>query len=361
MKENPTVFISYSHDSKEHQDRVLELSNKLRSEGINCSLDQYEDSPPEGWPKWMDRQVKNSDFVLVICTKTYYNRVMGDDDKGLGIKWESTLIYQQLYNAGANNTKFIPIIFEDGFFENIPEPLQGATYYNVDSIEEYDKLYSRLRGVKFEKPDLGKLRELPIKERKTLFVSGLIDHELWDKAKWRNGVSYLYNATGGLPPIFTVLFEDLQLGQEIFKELIKKIGFVDGNERLRLSIVEGDVPNQKSGYFVTIGENADATYKLFDTNDQVEFVALSLRIQKVYLRGGSDNLAMFKKEYEKYGCYYIVPAKQLKDPKKGYGCDVDLNYKILKRKVEFRNYSDIKSKNDPDSLLKSKDVLNYFK
>jgi hypothetical protein len=40
---NPTAFISYSHDSKEHQDKVLKLANKLRSEGIDCALDQYED------------------------------------------------------------------------------------------------------------------------------------------------------------------------------------------------------------------------------------------------------------------------------------------------------------------------------
>lgn len=171
MKKNPTVFISYSHDSREHQDRVLKLSNKLRCEGIDCSLDQYEDSPPEGWPKWMDRKVKKSDFVLVVCTKTYYNRVMGDDENGMGIKWESTLIYQQLYNAGASNAKFIPIIFNNGVFEYIPEPLQGATFYNVDKSEDYDKLYWRLRGVKIQKPELGKLRELPVKKNSVCFRS----------------------------------------------------------------------------------------------------------------------------------------------------------------------------------------------
>lgn len=36
----PTVFISYSHDSKEHQDRVLKLSNKLRAEGIKPMFDK---------------------------------------------------------------------------------------------------------------------------------------------------------------------------------------------------------------------------------------------------------------------------------------------------------------------------------
>jgi len=51
-----TAFISYSHDSPEHADRVLELSNQLRSDGIDSTIDQYEASPAEGWPNgWTDR------------------------------------------------------------------------------------------------------------------------------------------------------------------------------------------------------------------------------------------------------------------------------------------------------------------
>ena len=48
---HPTVFISYSHDSPEHVDRVLAFANQLRRDGIDCTLDQYKESPPEGWPK----------------------------------------------------------------------------------------------------------------------------------------------------------------------------------------------------------------------------------------------------------------------------------------------------------------------
>ena len=137
---NPKVFISYSHDSREHLDRVLKLSDKLRNEGIDCILDQYEDSPPEGWPKWMDRNVKNSDFILVVCTETYYNRVMGTDQKGLGIKWESSLIYQQLYNAGVNNIKFIPIHFEDGklnIFQNLSKVQHFTTLMILIIMKNY--------------------------------------------------------------------------------------------------------------------------------------------------------------------------------------------------------------------------------
>jgi hypothetical protein len=44
------AFISYSHDSPEHADRVLALSDRLRGDGIDCIVDQYEESPPKAGP-----------------------------------------------------------------------------------------------------------------------------------------------------------------------------------------------------------------------------------------------------------------------------------------------------------------------
>ena len=34
------VFISYSHDSLEHQQRVLALANQLREDGVEAWIDQ---------------------------------------------------------------------------------------------------------------------------------------------------------------------------------------------------------------------------------------------------------------------------------------------------------------------------------
>ena len=36
----PTVFISYSHDSDAHRERVLGLSERLRADGIATILDR---------------------------------------------------------------------------------------------------------------------------------------------------------------------------------------------------------------------------------------------------------------------------------------------------------------------------------
>ncbi|WP_121515136.1 toll/interleukin-1 receptor domain-containing protein [Petrotoga sp. HKA.pet.4.5] len=42
MNEKPTVFISYSWDSKEHQEWVKKLVDDLSSKGIEVNFDQKE-------------------------------------------------------------------------------------------------------------------------------------------------------------------------------------------------------------------------------------------------------------------------------------------------------------------------------
>src|SRR5690348_1533156 len=95
----PKVFITYSHDSDKHRRRVLELSEKLRSEGIDCNIDQYEMAPADGWPRWMRNEIKTSDFVIVVCTQIYERRYEGTEQfgNGVGAKWEGAIITQQLY------------------------------------------------------------------------------------------------------------------------------------------------------------------------------------------------------------------------------------------------------------------------
>ncbi len=172
----PIVFISYSHDSPEHADGVLELSDHLRADGIDCVLDQYEVSPAEGWPRWMDRQIRAADFVLMICTPTYYRRVMGEEepDKGHGVAWESTLIYQYIYNEGTSNTRFIPVLLEGADASTIPVPWQGVKKYRPTTKEGYEELYRRLTGQPLTpKPALGTRRTLPPRERIHDFIADM--------------------------------------------------------------------------------------------------------------------------------------------------------------------------------------------
>jgi WD40 repeat protein len=168
--EPPKVLISYSHDSPEHEQRVLELANRLRVDGIDCTIDQYVVAPAEGWPRWMDKHIRDSDFVVMVCTETHYERVMGEEEpgKGLGVRWEGHLIYQAIYNAESINTKFIPVLFESGKYAHIPAPVQSTTFYFAQTEDGYEDLYRRLTNQpRAIKQELGKLRSLPSAERKS--------------------------------------------------------------------------------------------------------------------------------------------------------------------------------------------------
>jgi 3',5'-cyclic AMP phosphodiesterase CpdA len=162
--EAPKVFISYSHDSPEHAGRVLALSDRLRQEGIDSHIDQYEVSPPEGWPRWMVNKVEWADFVLVVCTETYQQRFKGKapSGQGKGVKWEGAILTQELYDAEAQNTRFIPVVFASNDTAHIPVILRGQTYYDVSADKGYEALYRHLTGQPaIAKPTLGKLKPMP--------------------------------------------------------------------------------------------------------------------------------------------------------------------------------------------------------
>ena len=43
---NPSVFLSYSHDSVAHKAWVRKLAEDLRGQGVDATLDQWNDSSP---------------------------------------------------------------------------------------------------------------------------------------------------------------------------------------------------------------------------------------------------------------------------------------------------------------------------
>ena len=160
------VFVSYSHDSDQHSQRVLALSNQLRKQGVDAALDQYETRPPRGWPRWCEEQLRpeNSEFVLVVCTETYLNRIEGKvpADEGRGVFWEGSVIYSYLYDEKSSG-RFIPILFDRKDEPYIPRPLKGA-YYRLEAFDladaGYKALYRELTHQALQKPPLGDVVKL---------------------------------------------------------------------------------------------------------------------------------------------------------------------------------------------------------
>jgi SEFIR domain len=350
----PKVFISYSTDSPLHADAVLGLANRLRAEGIDCSIDQYEESPPEGWPQWMEKQIRESEFVLVVCSEFYLKKMHGQvqPNEGLGVRWEGKLLYQILYNEGAN-TKFVPVLLDNGKPEHIPTPLQGATHYRPSQKGDYDRLYWRLRGEPLRnKPPLGQLKPLPPKPRKTnpgLFLTGFIDLSLWGPAGWK-AVFYICDKVQ--PPWLGLVFKGEEQARNIFEQWHQRLGRNDAYEEMRVSVVEGDIPGEDPGYTVYISANINNILRRADDmglNFPNEHVAVVGRMLRMNPSPGSKNLEMFKEAYQHFGCYQLCPA--ILTPE---GVKVLPGYGLLKKEINLRHVSEIKSKNDIDSAVLGK-------
>jgi len=343
---NEKVFVSYAHSSPAFSDRVLDFSNTLRKLGVDCEIDQYEESPPEGWPKWMLRQIQEAKFVLVICSETFYRRAndfSGCPD-GLGVKWETTLILQQLYMLNVSNTKFIPILMNRGDKDHIPLPLQPYTFYDVSIEAEMTKLVSRLRGTSTTKrppigqPDQQASSPLETKERKSMFFSSIIDVELWNSAKW-NGMVFIGDRDRQSPPIVAFMFEHPKYGREIFSRLKKQFGDIDVEEEIRLSFIEEISKTSPEDYKVHIGLDWNAITKKMTKiglNPQESMFVGVTRIHEMNPPSGSRNLARFKSDYYYFNTYFITNIIQVNGQ-----ITPDFDNLIQKKKVFFRRKADV--------------------
>ena len=156
------VFISYSHDSREHCDQVLALAQQLRSDGIDAELDQFHQDELLHWPRWCEEQLRpeNSKYVLCICTPEYRRRIENKvpADVGKGVFWEATLIYSYLYDD-KGNLRCISVLIGRAHEDAIPKILSGWNRYHLttfglkDRDPGYEGLYRLLTGMRKVTPE----------------------------------------------------------------------------------------------------------------------------------------------------------------------------------------------------------------
>lgn len=127
MPNRTRVFISYSHDSEQQLQFVLELAERLLEDGFNCVLDFYlDEAPEEGWRAWLEAELTEADFTLVICTPKYLERYQANELVASEQEaFSGLVITEAIYTAYTQQTKFVPILPEGGKLQDIIPPLQG--------------------------------------------------------------------------------------------------------------------------------------------------------------------------------------------------------------------------------------------
>lgn len=106
----PLVFLSYSHDSAEHKYWAGKLASALRENGVDVIFDQWDVGLGDDLPKFMERGVRESDRVLMVCTENYVTKA--DEGKG-GVGYEAMVVTGELIEDLRTN-KFVPIVRQQG-------------------------------------------------------------------------------------------------------------------------------------------------------------------------------------------------------------------------------------------------------
>ena len=152
----PKAFMSYSWDCEEHKEWVRDLAAKLRTDGVEVTLDQWSVVLGDQLPQFMEKCVSEHDFVLIVCTHKY--KVRSDNRVG-GVGYEGDIMTAEVY-AHRNSRKFIPILREPPWELAGPAWLRGACYVDMSPSAAMDSAYqlllSTLHGDLPKAPAVGK-------------------------------------------------------------------------------------------------------------------------------------------------------------------------------------------------------------
>lgn len=146
----PEVFISYSHDSDEHKAWVLQLATRLRSQGVNVILDQWNLKLGSDLASFMEQGLSRAHRVICVCSDNYVKKANG----GLGGSgYEKRIMTAELIKD-QNNNLVIPLIRNNSSKKLTPTFLSGQQYINFTDSNLYEKNYEELLRDLLDEPIL---------------------------------------------------------------------------------------------------------------------------------------------------------------------------------------------------------------
>jgi hypothetical protein len=150
-----SAFVSYSWDSDAHKEWVRALAARLRGDGIDVTLDQWHLVPGDQLPEFMERSVRERDYVLIVCTPRFKER---SDWRAGGVGYEGDIITGAVL-TDRNQRKFIPLLRLGAWETAAPTWLAGK--YHLDfrgepySEGSYQDLSTTLLGTRLQAPPVG--------------------------------------------------------------------------------------------------------------------------------------------------------------------------------------------------------------
>ena len=134
------VFISYSHDSDEHKNWVLQLATRLRSNGVDILLDSWNTRLGSDLASFMERGLSKSQRVICICSDNYVKKA--NEGKG-GAGYEKQIITAELLKD-QNTEWIIPLIVNNTSKNKVPIFLGGRKYISFEDALLFENKYEEL-------------------------------------------------------------------------------------------------------------------------------------------------------------------------------------------------------------------------
>lgn len=148
----PKVFISYSWKPVVNKQKVLQFAERLSADFVHVILDDWDLKEGQDKHHFMEQMVNNPEVsrVLLICNKDYAEKA--NSKKG-GVGIESLIISDEIY-SNADQTKFIPVIFEYDKTGKpcVPTFVHSRIYIDLSSDAVFEDNYEQLLRNIFNKP-----------------------------------------------------------------------------------------------------------------------------------------------------------------------------------------------------------------
>ncbi len=156
MAEEPKVFISYSWTNPGHEDWVINLAERLVSDGVDVIIDKWNLREGQDKYNFMESMVKSEDInrVLIILDKKYSEKA---EQRAGGVGTETQIISPKIY-SDVSQEKFIPIVSEkdENGIAIVPTYLEGRIYIDLSEQDQFEENYEALLRNIFKRPAYSK-------------------------------------------------------------------------------------------------------------------------------------------------------------------------------------------------------------
>jgi hypothetical protein len=276
QKKNPTVFVSYSWDSKTHQQWVLNLTNELRRKGIDATMDVFETQlQTVNLNAMMVSKIKNSDYIVIVLTENYAQKA--DELKG-GVGFETILTIPYLRE---NLGKLILLMRHQGDYTKV-FPFHYKDVYAIDFSndreykEKLDELVHKIYNVPlYEMAELGPIPDLKPKKTVSYLETVATGTRLIPKLKKITDMDkgqFLKDAYQQICSKLRNLFEQTKRINEEFDYTYEEItsrktifyAYIDGNKKTGIKIWYGSSMGFSEAIYLLYGnridENSDGSF-----------------------------------------------------------------------------------------------------